>query len=316
MGSGWPRTNGTLLTSSSIVLILLLAAGINAGSGYVAQSQESPVLQKAGGSIATLSPSPSARTAAGMVYDAKDRYFVLFGGFNSSTGCSGGSNAGCGDTWTFSAGKWTELKLKVAPSPRGQMGMVYNAATGRVILFGGIAATSGYNFNDTWVFSHGVWKNITASAGSPPGRHGQVMTYDARDGYVLMFGGSHRCCGGQPSIGDTWKFQFGLWTQIGSCGGPSQASCASSAPSPRLHSMMTYDAADKYVLLFGGGNNTQNFGDTWTYAGGTWTNLTAKIGGSPHPLSDGAMAYSSALGRAVLFGGAGSTSKPTNQTWE
>jgi hypothetical protein len=265
-------------------------------------------------------PLPAARDSAGMVYDANAGYFLMFGGINR-TGCPSGGSCGptayLDDTWTFANGVWKMLNLAIHPSARTEVGMGYDSATGKVILFGGIFA-NGYNFNDTWEFYKGAWTNITSTAGSPPPRHGQAMVYDAEDGYVLMFGGAHQAKGGQPAIGDTWRFN-GFWGQVGSCGGPSQPSCGSSAPSPRYHSSIAYDTADQEVVLFGGTDYAGNErADTWTYVGSTWTNMTAASAATPPHQSGASMAYSSALKHVVMFGGqiAAPTVTFTNSTWE
>jgi len=67
------------------------------------------------------------------------------------------------------------------------------------------------------------------------------MAYDAADGYVLLFGGTESF-NSTTSLGDTWEFHAGQWTQL----------FPSSSPSPRIFASMAYDAADGYVLLFGG----------------------------------------------------------------
>ena len=206
-----------------------------------------------------------------------------------------------------------QLHLAISPPARAQFGMAYNALTSRIILFGGIVP-SGSNYNDTWSFYSGSWHNITSSAGRPPARHSEVMVYDAKDGCVMMFGGSHQSGGGQPPIGDTWKFQNGFWSQIGSCGGPSQPGC-SVAPSPRYHVDAAFDAAANKVLLFGGSLAIGVGSDTWTYQGGVWSNLSAKIGTSPRPQAGGAMAYVSDIKQVVLFGGENGTGIPLNVTW-
>lgn len=248
-----------------------------------------------------------------MIYDAQAGYLLLFGGLNQS-GCGGTCQAALNDTWAFSGGHWTQLHPHISPAPRLQMGMAYNGASGRVVLFGGLAL-NGYNFNDTWTFYNGNWTNITTIAGTPPARHNPAMTWDGKDGYVLMFGGSHRANGGQPVIGDTWKFAGGFWSQIGTCGGPSQPGCGAAAPPPRYQEAATYDATDRYVLLFGGSTGSVLFSDTWTYVNGTWTNLTAGTGASPRPNVGAAMAFFPALGKVVLVGGENATSVPKNATW-
>lgn len=78
-------------------------------------------------------------------------------------------------------------------------------------------------------------------------------------------------------------------------------------PSPRAMSMMAYDAADGYVVLFGGLGGIYQQGDidqyhclndTWTYHGGVWTNLS--IPGPPQTCW-GAMTYDAADGYVVAY---------------
>jgi PKD repeat protein len=78
------------------------------------------------------------------------------------------------------------------------------------------------------------------------------------------------------------------------------------APSDRFTSM-AWDAADGYVVLYGGlsirGNNYTIHSDTWTFVNGTWKNITATVSGSPPPLGDAAMAYDPPDQAVILFGG-------------
>ena len=77
------------------------------------------------------------------------------------------------------------------------------------------------------------------------------------------------------------------------------------SPSGRFSQSMSYDAAQKNVVMFGGQvNNTQFLNDTWTWNGNNWTNVTpSNPSNSPSPRSSAAMAYDAATGQVVLFGG-------------
>ena len=81
-------------------------------------------------------------------------------------------------------------------------------------------------------------------------------------------------------------------------------------PSPNgRFTTMVWDAADGYVLLYGGaGYNTSGdtivLTDTWSYLNGVWTNLTHEITGGPPPAAeDATLAYDPWTSEAVLFGG-------------
>lgn len=73
-----------------------------------------------------------------------------------------------------------------------------------------------------------------------------------------------------------------------------------SAPPIRDSYSMAFDAADGYVVLFGGFGPNNQYGDTWTFADGIWTyhNLTG-----PSPREFAAMAYDVKDKEVVLFGG-------------
>jgi hypothetical protein len=77
--------------------------------------------------------------------------------------------------------------------------MTYDPKDGYGVLFGGDNNSSSWVYGDTWKFQNGNWTNITPSL-SPSARGFASMTYDAQDGYVLLFGGGG---GAQQFWGDT-----------------------------------------------------------------------------------------------------------------
>jgi len=178
--------------------------------------------------------------------------------------------------------------------------MVYDAADGYVLLFGGAGQGSGNGSDksDTWEFKSGAWTQLSPSV-SPQVRYGASMAYDEADGYVVLFGGGSdmnipTCFG---VCDDTWEFKAGSWTQLS----------PSSSPSGRSYASMAYDAADGYVLLFGG---AYTFDDTWTFKAGSWTELSPAS--APSPRYAAPLAYDAADGYTLLSGGYGAPS----DTWE
>ncbi len=221
--------------------------------------------------------SPGVREGSRMVYDAADGYIVLFG---DGEGCT---QHGCGDTWKFVGGSWTNITTSTGPPPRIREAMAYDAADGYVVLFGGYGCTDG-KCGDTWKFVGGSWTNITTSTG-PPSRGFADMTYDSADGYVILFGGY----GSTAALADTWKFLGGSWTNITTSTGP-----------PSSAYPMTYDAADGYVVLL---VQKALSSDTWKFSTGTWTNITTTVGSGPPPRADPGIDYDIPDGYVVLFGG-------------
>jgi hypothetical protein len=147
------------------------------------------------------------------------------------------------------------------------------------------------------------------------------MTYDATDGYVLLFGGvyggSLQFLGESSSFGDTWTYQDGVWTNL--------TPHLKSSPDARELVMMAYDPTDKEVVLFGGESSYGNpstpvyggHGDTWTFVHGAWTNLTSSLSTAPSPRFRGGMAYDYHDGYLVLYGGSDPSGSPfLSDTWK
>jgi PKD domain len=88
------------------------------------------------------------------------------------------------------------------------------------------------------------------------------------------------------------------------------------SPPPLEGASMAYDAADNYLILFGGCSPTAcpAPAQTWTYSGGAWTNVTA-LGPQPPARSLASMDYDSHDSYVVLFGGRGAGATPLNDTW-
>jgi hypothetical protein len=78
---------------------------------------------------------------------------------------------------------------------------------------------------------------------------------------------------------------------------------------------MDYDSVRGVSVLFGGSSDSGpgNLHDTWEWDGTRWTQMTPAT--SPPPVAGGMMAYDSARGVSVLFGGSGSTGL-NSSTWE
>jgi uncharacterized protein (TIGR03437 family) len=80
---------------------------------------------------------------------------------------------------------------------------------------------------------------------------------------------------------------------------------------------MAYDAAHGQVVLFGGGNELNTWGDTWTWDGTNWTQQLVQFPEtSPDQRSGAAMVYDSAHHQVVLFAGFGlGGDTHHNDTW-
>ncbi|MCI4317355.1 MAG: hypothetical protein L3J96_02350, partial [Thermoplasmata archaeon] len=155
--------------------------------------------------------------------------------------------------------------------------------------------------------ANGSWFNITAALATLPApRYSAAMTYDASDGFFLLFGG----VGSKGALRqDSWEFNGRNWTNI-----TSETVNSITTPSPRQGASMVYDSADGYVVLFGGKGAGGPLSDTWTFHALTWSNITPTVGTSPPSRTSGSISDDPADNGVVLFGGR-TSSLVDRDTW-
>jgi hypothetical protein len=245
-----------------------------------------------------VSPQPPGRDGAAIVYDARDNYVLMFGGYSSGTFL--------GDTWKYSGGTWTLLHPATSPGPRANAAIAFDGADHYVVLYGGWTGnlSKTHVLSDTWTYAGGIWTAL-APAKNPGPLVAASMSYDASSGKTILFGGGNATF---AVTNKTWEFHAGTWSRL----------FPKLEPPARDWASMAYDAADATIVLFGGWleNRSQPaLGDTWTYSGTKWTRLTP----SPAPTARFAagMAYSPIDGAIVLFGGIPfpATLAATSDTW-
>ncbi|HLF06332.1 MAG TPA: kelch repeat-containing protein, partial [Thermoplasmata archaeon] len=188
---------------------------------------------------------------------------------------------------------WARSNGSGAPDPRTFAAMAYDEAASVVVLFGGGGTP---RRNDTWIFdpSTGKWQNVTTGL-RPPGRSAHAMTFDARLGKVVLFGG---CCRGSNPYSslpfdDVWTFDATSreWSPLPMPG-----------PVPgRAGHGMVYDRNAGVLVVFGnqlwlGSTGTR---DTWTLDSlrHEWVSRSAPQGGYGH------LAVDRLSGEVVAIGG-------------
>ncbi|MCI4336025.1 MAG: PKD domain-containing protein [Thermoplasmata archaeon] len=199
--------------------------------------------------------SPGARSNAGMVFESTDGLVLLFGGQ--------GAHGIFGDTWKFLAGSWTNISSTVTkagqvPSSRAFGALSDNPANTGALLFGGMGSTG--VLGDSWRYAKGKWTLLSVKT-APGARSGASITYDGKDGYVLLFGGNSSS---GSALNDTWRFSGSAWHALKTV----------ASPGPRIGATMAYDAVDQYTLLFGGTRGASLAVGTWRYLGGGWVLLS------------------------------------------
>lgn len=232
--------------------------------------------------------SPPPLDSASMAYDPARGETVLFGGQ-----APGGTRQNA--TWVWKNGQWTQRSPATSPSPRYGAHMVFHPRIGRIVLFGGSTA-SGYS-DETWTWDGSNW-HLEDPEIKPPGRVDGGMAVDQATGDVVLYGGF--TFGGDLS--DTWIWDGENWEQVLVTG-----------PSRRSSFGFDFDPNTGRSLLFGGvGDAPDRLDETWSWGGGSWTNLspTAKPSGRSHfP-----MEFNPGIGRMLMFGGFRDDAR-TNETW-
>lgn len=241
--------------------------------------------------------SPSVRSGAGFVWFAAAGRFVLFGG-----GQSAYSTSGLNDTWSYDPANrvWTNISPMKSPSRRSSIPMVYDSHAQRAILFGGLAADSPFERNDTWIYDYA---SNTWTERSPPDAPALLaspaMAYDSRVDRVILWGGQYL---DRPGFSNaTWEYDYtnNTWTNV----------TAGPAPPAASSTTMVYDPGlDRIVLLPPGQPRAYLF----DYATKTWSPMAA---GRPTGHSAGGFAYDDFLQASVLFGGISPGPAFPTDTW-
>ena len=242
-------------------------------------------------------PGPSARSSHTMAYDAARGRVVVFGGY-------GRNDVGrLDDLWEWDGRSWQLIEPQGSvPSARDDHAMVYGAARGRVVLFGGHDGSFGGRLGDTWEWDGESRRFIHFDGPGPPARSGHTMIYAVPRGRVVLFGGNDDDA---RHLNETWEWDGQSW-QLIKPQGP--------WPSVRSSHAMAYDAVRGRGMLFGGYDGERHLDDTWEWAGQAWQLLDLD-GPGPSARSGHVMAYDANRGRVVLFGGYGGE-RYLNDTWE
>jgi hypothetical protein len=268
-----------------------------------------------------LSPTggpPSAREGHSAVYDSVSNKLIVFGGDDA-----GGTPVANAEVWVLSGADgttgtptWAQLSPTGGPpSARTGHSAVYDAATNRMIVFGGDdGPPCGAGLNDVWVLTNAngtggppVWSQLSPTGSSPDPRAHALATYDAASNRMTMIGGLVPC---GSSNEEMW-----VLADANGVGSPawSQSSPGGSPPSPWSLQSGVYDPVTNRVTAFGGlvGGVPVNLVRTVTDANGSgspvWIDLTP-FSGPPDPRSLHSAVQANGH-RMVAFGGAGASGR-------
>jgi len=120
--------------------------------------------------IPTMNGVPGARRAHALAYDPGDRRVVLVGGRDDA------SRNTLGDAWTWDGSRWSALSRGTTrPEPRASAGLVADADSGRLLLYGGVAPPRGM-VADLWVWSQSDWAQLHPAGESTSQGTGPAFT--------------------------------------------------------------------------------------------------------------------------------------------
>jgi hypothetical protein len=244
--------------------------------------------------VSTGGSPPPLRYGASLVYDPNGHRMILFGGFGAGY---------LNDVWALdvTTDVWTQLlPAGMPPAVRGYHSAIYDPNHQRMVVFGGFNA-GGY-LNDTWALSMvgpPAWTPLTTAGMPPSARANHSAVYDGGTVRMLLFGGENGA-----SLNDTWQLTLPVgaatptWSLVPTVGVP---------PSARYAHTAIFDAANRRMVIFGGGNSYLN--DVWVLPSATlqWTQLATLPSpgvGVPAGRNYHGAVYDPLNQRMVTFGGA------------
>jgi len=214
------------------------------------------------------------------------------------------------------AGLLAQTWTAKGPVPRSEHSAVFDSATKRMIVFGGLpdSYVTQSDLNDVfWLQNASAvnrylsWVPVNPTGVKPAPRIGHTAVYDSTNSRMIVFGGG--IGRSSPCENDVWV----LSDANGVAGTPSWAhiTAAGSAPAPRLVHTAVYDPNTNRMMIFGGnGCFSGNFNDVWVLSnanglGGTptWTQL-APASTPPSPRDNASAVYDPTNNIMIVFGGA------------
>lgn len=239
---------------------------------------------------AAMSGGPSARRNASLAFAPELHGSLLYGG--TPTVIDGLAN---NETWQWDGQDW-QLRLTTS-DPGARYGYAMVATNPGAVLVGGQKAPA-----DTWKWNESLpgWEQVAGATFSGT-LFFAAAAYDMHRDRVVLVGGATgsnadvACSTLSPlDVGTTdaaYEFDGQTWTQI------------ASGPPARARAAIAYDATHRQTVVFGGcAEDGTRLGDTWTWDGAQWTQLSTTAL-APSPREGAAMTYDGTRGVVILNGG-------------
>lgn len=252
---------------------------------------------------------PTSRRGSAMVYDTKNKRFIVFGGYDGTSRFN--------DVWELSADSAYQRWKKLAPSgtapvARNLCGSVYARGTtsgsvdkAYMVIWGGADPADRNDMAILDISTPGseAWSAVTQT-NAPSARdyitHHMAAKVTASNTIdIYLFGGW-----ASSRVSDLNRCTLNVnaptsvtWTQL-------KASGAAGNPSIRSGTTMVYDSANNRLIITGGYNNTTYLSDVWQYSisSGSFTQLSP-TGTAPAGRELASIGYDSVNQRAIIMGG-------------
>ncbi len=319
------RSGAAMVYDSARAKVILF--GGRAGSGYnYEDTWEWDPSTGVWTDVTNAGSHPSGRSQAGMVYETSTGKVFLFGGGRSDANSYDGTGAvvSLADSWEFdpTTHLWTLLSTTTAPSARHDLGLVWDSARNKAVLFGGMqidmSGVTGIPKQDSWEWdpATATWSERTSQGGKPAARYAHAMAYDGKRAKVVVYGGFDISTGG--SLSDVWDWDpaTGSWSQR-------MTGAEAGVPSARRYaSLLSDDARGRLELVAGMSNYDPYKGGTGgiiyppIYYGNTGSNEVWELDPAKPAFADRTapldiptarwghcMAYYPDTGKTYLFGG-------------
>lgn len=252
---------------------------------------------------------PTQRRGASMVYDAKNKRFILFGGYNGTTRFNDVYSLSADDTYA----RWHKLSpTGTPPTAKNLAGAVFVRGTtsgsvdkAYMVIWGG-ASPSDLNEMHTLDLTtpdSEVWTTITQT-NTPAARSyiSQTMATKSTGTNttdIYLFGGSSVAL-----VNDLQRCTFNVNTPTAVTWTTLAADGAVGSPSRRSGAGMVYDSANDRLIITSGYNDTIYLSDVWQYSlsGAAFTQITP-TGTTPGGRENFNIGYDPVNQRAILMGG-------------
>lgn len=254
----------------------------------------------------TLHGRPPNLNFSALAYDPVLGAMLLFGGASSS----GWLN----DIWELDGGSWINETppLVTAPPAIEYPAMAWDPNASAMLLVGATGEL-GLGPKQTWMFSDGMWSNLSVSLPLASSSVAPVMTTDPAVGGVLLVDADDNEAY-HPT--QTFAFADGSWVNLSSPSGTGPSLDPVFRPAVAYVGGTLGAVLTSGIWLISSSSGSQvSYPQTWAYNNDSWWNLTSAVGRSP-PYPYAVMDSDPQDDSLLLFGGVAiGASFPSNETW-